>query len=110
MNETLVWLSILALAAVSVVTRGFFLLSDRPWPLPGWAREALRVAPLAALVAVIAPEVFLTQGEMISTWRDPRWPAAVVASLYFFWRRDILGTIVTGTAVMLWLRLGLGWT
>jgi branched-subunit amino acid transport protein len=110
MSDGLIWVAILGLAAVSVITRGFFLLSDRPWPMPGWAREALRVAPLAALVAVIAPEIFLDQGEMISTWRDPRWPAALVASLYYFWRRSILGTIVTGTAVLLLLRLGLGWT
>jgi hypothetical protein len=32
-----------------------------------------------------------------------------VATAYFFWRRDILGTIVSGTAVLLALKLGLGW-
>ncbi len=109
MSEPLIWLAIVGLAAISVLARGFFLLSDRPWPMPGWAREALRVAPLAALVAVIAPEIFLSQGEFISTWRDARWPAALAGSLYYFWRRGILGTIVTGTAVLLLLRLGLGW-
>jgi hypothetical protein len=29
--------------------------------------------------------------------------------VYFFWRRGILGTIVTGTLVMVALRTGLGW-
>ena len=109
MSEGLIWIAILGLACVSVLARGFFLLSDKPWPMPSWAREALRVAPLAALVAVIAPEVFLTNGELISTWRDARWPAALAGSLYYFWRRGMLGTIVTGTAVLLVLRLGLGW-
>ncbi len=109
MTDLQIWLAIAGMAAISVITRGFFLLSDRPWPMPAWAREALRVAPLAALVAVIAPEVFLSQGVLIQTWQDPRWPAALVASLYYFWRRDILGTIVTGMAVLLLLRLGLGW-
>jgi branched-subunit amino acid transport protein len=109
MSTIWIWIAILGLAVISVITRGFFLLSDKPWPMPHWAREALRVAPLAALVAVIAPEIFLTQGELIQTWCDPRWPAALAASLYYFWRRSILGTIVTGMAVLLLLRLGLGW-
>ena len=64
---------------------------------------------MAALVAVVAPEVLMTQGALIQTWRDPRWPAAVVATLVYFWRRDILSTIVSGMVVLLALRLGLGW-
>jgi len=35
--------------------------------------------------------------------------AVAAATAYFFWRRGILGTIVTGTAVMVTLRVGLGW-
>ncbi len=110
MPEWGVWLTLAGLAVITVITRSFFMLSSKPWPLPAWAREALRVAPLAALVAVIAPEIFMTQGALISDWRDARWPAALVASCYyFFWRRDILGTIVTGMVVLLTLKLGFGW-
>ena len=60
-------------------------------------------------MAVVAPEIVLTQGHLIDTWRDARLPAVAVATAYFFWRRDILGTIVSGTAVLLALKLGLGW-
>lgn len=110
MNESLwVWIVIAGLALISVLTRNLFMLGDKPWPLPGWAQEALRVAPLAALVAVVAPEIFMSQGAIIGHWRDARWPAALVASLYYFWRRDMLGTIVTGMLVLLGLKLGLGW-
>ncbi len=35
--------------------------------------------------------------------------AVAAATAYFYWRRDILGTIVTGTAVLLVLKLGFGW-
>ncbi|MBA4342793.1 MAG: branched-chain amino acid transporter, partial [Methylibium sp.] len=35
--------------------------------------------------------------------------AVAVGTAYFFWKRGILGTIVSGTAVMLILRIGLGW-
>jgi branched-subunit amino acid transport protein len=55
MAEWEIWLAIAGLTGISVLARSFFLLSDRPLPIPGWAREALRVAPLAALAAVIAP-------------------------------------------------------
>lgn len=109
MSEALIWLAIAGLAAVTVLARGFFMLSDRPWPLPDWLRELLKLAPLAALVAVIAPEVLMSQGELIQSWRDPRWPAVLAATAYFFWRRSILGTILVGMAVLLGLRLGLGW-
>jgi branched-subunit amino acid transport protein len=77
--------------------------------MPRWLQQGLRYAPLAALMAVIAPEVLLTQGQFIGTWQDARLPAVAVSTAYYFWRRDILGTIVSGTAVLLFFRLALGW-
>lgn len=101
--------AIVGLALLTVLTRAFFLLPERELPLPEWLQQGLRYAPLAALVAVVAPEIVLTNGELISTWKDARLPAVVVASAYYFWRRGILGTIISGTAVLLVLRLGFGW-
>jgi branched-subunit amino acid transport protein len=100
---------IVGMAVITVITRGFFLLSAREWPLPPWVMQGLRYAPLAALVAVVAPEILLTDGALISTWQDARLFAAAAGSAYFIWQRGILGTIVVGTAVMLALRIGLGW-
>jgi branched-subunit amino acid transport protein len=77
--------------------------------LPPWALNGLRYAPLAALVAVIAPEILLTNGALLSTWADARIYAVLVGTAYFWWRRGILGTIVSGTAVLLALKLGFGW-
>jgi branched-subunit amino acid transport protein len=102
-------LTICGLALITLLTRCFFLIPDREVPLPDWLSKGMRYAPLAALAAVVAPEIVLTQGRLISTWQDARLFAVVVSSAYFFWRRDILGTILTGTATMLSLRLGLGW-
>ena len=99
----------LGLAVVTVLTRGFFLLSERDLTLPPWAMQGLRYAPLAALVAVIAPEIVLTDGTLIATWADARIYAVLVGTAYFWWRRGILGTIVSGTAVLLALKVGLGW-
>lgn len=102
-------LTVAGLTAITVLTRGFFILPERELPMPGWLKEGLRYAPIGALVAVIAPELVMSQGQLISTWRDPRLAGALAATLYYLWRRDMLGTIVAGTAVMLILRLGFGW-
>jgi branched-subunit amino acid transport protein len=102
-------IAIVGLALLTALTRGFFLLPEREVPLPVWLKQGLRYAPLAALAAVVVPEVVMTQGHLITTFKDARLYAAAAAAGYFFWRRGILGTIVTGTAVMLLLKLGLGW-
>jgi branched-subunit amino acid transport protein len=101
--------AIVGLAFITIGTRGFFLYPDRELPLPNWLKQGLRYAPLAALAAVIAPEVLMQQGHVITTFKDARLYATAAATAYFFWRRGILGTIITGTAVMVALRVGLGW-
>jgi branched-subunit amino acid transport protein len=102
-------LAIVGLGIVTVLTRGFFLLPDRALTLPPWALQGLKYAPLAALVAVIAPEILLTNGALLATWQDARIYAVLAGTGYFLWRRGILGMIVSGTAVLLALKLGLGW-
>jgi branched-subunit amino acid transport protein len=102
-------LAIVGLALITIGTRGFFLFPERELPLPGWLKQGLRYAPLAALAAVVAPEVLMTQGHLVATLEDARLYATLAATAYFFWRRGILGTIVTGTLVMVALRVGLGW-
>lgn len=102
-------LTLAGLGLVTLLTRGFFLLPQREWPLPDWLRKGLRYAPLAALTAVVAPEVVMTQGQLIGTWQDARLYAAAAGAAWYAWRHDILSTIVVGMAVLLPLRLGLGW-
>jgi len=102
-------LTILALGVVTVITRGFFFLSDKPWTLPHWAQRGLQYAPIAALSAVVVPEVVMSHGALVSTWQDARLYGALAGAVWFFWRGGVLGTIVAGMAVYLPLRIGLGW-
>jgi branched-subunit amino acid transport protein len=101
--------AIVGLTVLTVATRGFFFLSKREIPIPDWLSQGLRYAPLAAMVAVVLPEVVLLQGQLIGTWQDARLYAAAAGAAYFWWRRGILGTILCGMAVLLPLKLGLGW-
>ena len=111
MFETDAWtvLTIVALGAISVVTRSMFFISNRPWTLPKWAQRGLQYAPIAAIAAVVAPEVVMTQGQLIDTLWDARVFATTAGLLWFAWQRSVLGTIVVGMAVYLPLHIGLGW-
>lgn len=100
---------IVGLAVITVITRGLFFLTDREIPIPVWLRQGLRYAPLAAMAAVVVPEIVMQQGQLIRSAQDARLYAALAAAGWFWWRRDILGTIVLGMLVLLPLRLGLGW-
>ena len=102
-------LIILGLAGMTVLTRCFFFILDRPWTLPGWAHRALQYAPVAALAGVVVPEVVMTDGQLVGTWQDARLFAAVVGAAVFFWRRSVLATLLAGMAVYLPLHLVLGW-
>ena len=102
-------IAIAGMVTITLLTRGFFFLQRSQLPVPAWLTEGLRYAPLAAMVAVVAPEVVMTQGQVITTWKDARLYGAAAATAWYFWRRDMFGTIVAGTAVLLALRLTLGW-
>lgn len=101
--------TIAGLTAITVLTRSLFFISDKEWGMPGWMQRGLRYAPVAALTAVIAPEVLMSQGQLIATWQDARLFALAAGLAWFFWRGGVLGTIVCGMAVYLPLHLGLGW-
>ncbi|WP_200843767.1 AzlD domain-containing protein [Pantoea sp. 18069] len=102
-------LNCLGLGAITLLTRAFFMVPAREVPMPHWLKRGLKYAPLAALAAVIAPELVITQGALIQTLLDARLPAVACASVYYYWRRGILGTIVVGMAVYLPLHIGWGW-
>jgi branched-subunit amino acid transport protein len=101
--------AIVGLALLTLLTRGFFFLLPRELPMPGWLMQGLRYAPLAAMAAIVVPEILTDQGRLLTTLADARPWAALAGAAWYFWRRTILGTILSGTAVYLALRLGLGW-
>lgn len=109
MSTAEILVAIAGMTAITWITRGFFFFSHAEFPMPAWLIEGLRYAPLAAMVAVVAPEIVMTQGALIQTWKDARLYGAAAATAWFFWRHDMFGTIVAGTVTMLALRIGLGW-
>lgn len=102
-------IAIVGLTAITVVTRAFFMIPKNELPLPDWLKRGLKYAPLAALMAVIAPELLMVKGQLTDTLLDARIPAVICATIYYFKKRGILGTIVVGMAIYLPLHIGLGW-
>lgn len=98
-------LTLAGLTVITLVTRGFFLLPRKPLALPPRVRQALRFAPIAALVGVIAPEVLIASA-LGAVW--VKTAAVVLAGAYYLWRRGILGTIVVGMVAYWVLRFGVG--
>lgn len=111
MSATEAWTlaTLVGMTLISVLTRSLFFLSSKPWQLPAWADNGLKYAPIAALAAVVVPEVVSSNGHLVGTWKDARLFAALVSVGWYYWRRSLLGTILAGMAVYLPLHLALGW-
>jgi branched-subunit amino acid transport protein len=101
--------TIAGLTLVTIITRCFFLFSSKSWQLPDWVNRGLLYAPIAALAAVILPEILMTNGHLLTTWQDAKLLAALVGAAVYFWRRSVLFTMSLGMLVYLPLHLGLGW-
>ena len=109
MSPLEIFFTSLGMGIVTFFARSFFLFPKQDLPMPNWLREGLRYAPTAALSAVVAPELLITDGHFITTWHDARIFGALAGLAFYAWRQSLLGTILCGTGVMLALRFGLGW-
>ena len=101
--------TVMGMTVITVVTRCFFFVSTRTGSLPGWVQRGLQFAPIAALAAILVPEIVISHGQLIGTWRGARLFAVVTATAWYVWRGGLLGTIVAGMAVYLLLHLALGY-
>jgi branched-subunit amino acid transport protein len=78
-------------------------------PIPNWLRQGLRYAPLAALAAVVVPEIVMQQGQLIAPAQDARLYAALGRRRVVLVAARHPGHHRRGHGVLLPLRLGLGW-
>ena len=103
----------IGLGLITLLTRCFFFISERELPFPSWAQRGLQYAPIAALAAVVIPEIVVSHGALVTTWLDARLFGASAGAAFYFYKRGkgqaVLGTIMVGMAVYLPLHIGLGW-
>lgn len=103
---------IAGMTAITVLTRCLFFFSDQDWQLPPWVRRGLPFAPIAALTAVIAPDITLPGGHWVLPWASAQAWSALATVGWCVWRRHdsqaLTASIIIGLAVYLVLRLGFG--
>ncbi|TDR32226.1 AzlD domain-containing protein [Hydromonas duriensis] len=106
-----VWLlvAIFGLTAMTFITRSFFLLTPAHFEFSPMIQRALRYAPMAAIVAVIAPDVLMQGGAVDLSLHNKALFASALAGAAFMWRQSLLLMIGVGMLVYTLLRLGLGW-
>lgn len=104
MSDIDTWLTIVGLTGVTLVTRAFFLALGDRFPLPERVQHALRYAPACALVALLAPEVLVSKGQLVTDVTDPRLLAALAAVGVMLATRSMIATIAIGMTVFTLLR------
>ena len=93
---------IIGLAVVTFVSRSFFILLGNRIKVSEWGLETIRYAPLAALIAILAPEIFLPLGAssvMEFNLRLPNIWGGMAAMIAFYFSKRMIPTLVIGMAV-----------
>jgi branched-subunit amino acid transport protein len=105
MTAVQIWLAIAGMTLITAVTRAFFLLGGERAVLPERVQRALRYAPAAALVAVVAPDVLQTQHGVSIALGNHALYGTLAGLAWCLWRRSMLGTIIVGMLVFTVLRV-----
>ena len=98
------WALIAGAALVAFLSRAIFIVPGSHLRLPATAERALRYAPAAALMAIVAPDLALVHGALSISIENPKLIAGLVAFGLAAGTRSILATIAGGMAVLLLMR------
>ena len=93
-----IWLLIGLLSLLTLLSRSFFVLLPRRWQPRGRVEQALRYAPLAALLAITVPEV-VQQLPVALQQATPAWAVATDARLL---SALVLAAVIRLTRHTLW--------
>ena len=102
------WALIGGMAVIAFLARAVFILPGSHLRLPPTAERVLRYAPAAALMAIIVPNLAVSQGAIVLSFENLRLFAGLVAFAIALTTRSILLTIVGGMLVLTLARWLLG--
>jgi branched-subunit amino acid transport protein len=94
------WLVMLAAGAVTFAIRFSFIGAAGRFNAPAWFVRALRFVPVAALSALVWPDLLFVNGAL--SLAGPRLAAGLIAACIAWRTRNILLTIGSGMSA-LWL-------
>ena len=93
---------IIGMIVVTFISRSFFILLGNRIKISEWGLETIRYAPLAALIAILAPEIFLPLGASSIAEFNLRLPniwGGIAAMIAFYFSKRMIPTLVIGMAV-----------
>lgn len=94
------WLVFVGTGLITFATRfSFIALSGRYRP-PSWFVAMLPLVPIAALTALVAPDLLLVAGRFDIGSGNPRFWAGLVAIAVAAWKKNVLLTIGCGFAAL----------
>lgn len=99
------WFVFVGAGLLTFATRlSFIALAGRYRP-PSWFVAILPFVPIAALTALVAPDLLLVAGQFDIGAGNPRFWAGLVAIAVAAWKRNVLLTIGCGFAALWVLQL-----
>jgi len=101
------WLTLFVIGLVTFTYRFAFIFFLDYLRLPAWLERPLRFVPVAALTAIIVPELFVRNNLIAVNWQNERLVAGLIAIGVAWWTRNALLTIGLGMVALYalqWLR------
>ena len=93
---------IFGMIVMTFVARCFFIFLGNRIKISEWALETIRYAPLAALIAILAPEIFLPVSASSIAEFNLRFPniwGGLAALITYYFSRGMIPTLVIGMGV-----------
>ena len=93
---------IIGMILVTFLSRCFFILLGNRIKISEWGLETIRYAPLAALIAILVPEIFLPAGASSIAEFNLRMPnlwGGISAMIAFYFSQRMIPTLLIGMAV-----------
>ncbi|GER91416.1 hypothetical protein KDW_55780 [Dictyobacter vulcani] len=102
MPQQIIWITIIVIGLLTFATRLSFIGSTGKLRLAPLLQQALRFVPVAALSALILPDLFLKQGQLALALNNARLLAGIIAIIIAWRTKNVLLTVGTGM-ISLWL-------
>ncbi|MCK9382400.1 MAG: AzlD domain-containing protein [Sulfuritalea sp.] len=85
------WWLMLVCGVITFAIRYSFIAAEGHYQPPTWFRRLLPFVPIAALMALTAPELLLVHGEIVLGGSNPRlWAGLVAIIVAALWRNTLL--------------------
>jgi branched-subunit amino acid transport protein len=85
------WGLMLLCGVITFAIRYSFIAVEGHYQPPAWFRRLLPFVPIAALTALVAPELLLVEGDIVLGGGNPRlWAGVVAVIVAALWRNTLL--------------------